>query len=486
MRALELKTTGRRLTITAKIICSVAVMLSITLISSFLALRAIDGLGQTVNAMARRTAIKLALAERIRAVAYQARFASRGVSLGLFEKLPRDVVKAKQSFQSSGEQIQQIVNDLRPLLQTEAEQKALNNLQALLPGWESLRQEMFRLAAAGDTEALSKLRNAEVRKTAEAVDMCAAALIELENKAMADAAADSQSSATRAFALQLLFIAVTVTAGGIVIMIIWRLGRVLAELAGHLRRSADRMANMSAQIGSQGESLAQASTEQAAAAEQTSAAAEEATVITRQSQEYTRTAANLMCEVDQATQAGTIALQEMISSMTLISQSSDGISRILKVIDEIAFQTNILALNAAVEAARAGEAGMSFAVVADEVRNLAGRCGEATKDTAKLIEESIARSRDGSEKLRKLSDLVHVIVARSKEVKGLVEQVQAAGQQHSIGIEQIAKAVTQIGLTTQQTAAGAEESATSGEEMTAQAQSLRGEAHRLEMLVGAE
>ncbi len=124
-----------------------------------------------------------------------------------------------------------------------------------------------------------------------------------------------------------------------------------------------------------------------------------------------------MSKVDQATQEGTAALREMISSMALISESSDGISKIIKVIDEIAFQTNILALNAAVEAARAGESGMGFAVVADEVRNLAGRCGQAARDTAGMIEQSITRSRDGGGKLEKLSDLVRSIVTRSQEVK---------------------------------------------------------------------
>jgi methyl-accepting chemotaxis protein len=189
--------------------------------------------------------------------------------------------------------------------------------------------------------------------------------------------------------------------------------------------------------------------------------------------------------VEKSTQSGSAALQEMISSMALISDSSEGVSKVIKVIEEIAFQTNILALNAAVEAARAGESGMGFAVVADEVRNLAGRCGQAAKDTAEMIEQSVSRSRDGSAKLQKLSDLVRSIIERSREVKGLVDMVQSGAEQHSIGIEQIARTVAQIGQSTQQTAASAEESASSGAEMTAQAKELRADALTLEMLVGA-
>jgi methyl-accepting chemotaxis protein/methyl-accepting chemotaxis protein-1 (serine sensor receptor) len=176
----------------------------------------------------------------------------------------------------------------------------------------------------------------------------------------------------------------------------------------------------------------------------------------------------------------------MIASMTMISDSSSGVAKILKVIDEIAFQTNILALNAAVEAARAGEAGMGFAVVADEVRNLAGRCSQAARDTAGLIEQSIGSSRDGSVKLQKLGQLIGVIVAHSQQVKGLVEKLHADSDEHTRGMDQISNAVSQIGLTTQQTAAGAEEGAASGAEMTAQAEALRVEALRLEMLVGAD
>jgi methyl-accepting chemotaxis protein/methyl-accepting chemotaxis protein-1 (serine sensor receptor) len=460
-------------------------MLAIALVSSFLALWAVSGLGRTLDETVSRTSKALALAESIRTASYQARFASRGVSLGVLEKRPADLDRAEQTFETSAAQIQRIADELRPLLGTMAERSALKDLEGLLPGWQRLRQEMFRLAAAGDTEALSELRNGEVRSTGESLDKCAAILTELQNKTMANAVADTHAAASRAYVLQIAFGAATAGAGVVVIVIIRRMGWGLTELAGNLRQSADQVAGTSAQIGSQAQSLAQAASEQAASLEETSAAAEEVTAITRQSQERTRTAAQLMSEVDQATQAGTATLQEMISSMALISESSSGISKIIKVIDEIAFQTNILALNAAVEAARAGEAGMGFAVVAEEVRNLAGRCGQAAKDTEGMIEQSIVRSRDGGVKLEKLSDLVRLIVTRSKEVKSLVDQVRTATDEHSRGIAQIAKAVTQLGQTTQQTAAGAEESAASGEQMTAQAEALRSGSRKLEALVGA-
>jgi methyl-accepting chemotaxis protein/methyl-accepting chemotaxis protein-1 (serine sensor receptor) len=460
-------------------------MLAIALISSFLALWVVSGLGRTLDETSSRSSKALALAESIRTASYKARFASRGVSLALIEKLPGDLTRSEKLLQDSAEQVQQIADELQPLLGTEAERRALKDLQELIPGWRALHQEMFRMAAGGDTEALSKLRNGPVRSAGEALDKCASTLTGIENGAIATAAASAHATASRAYVLQIAFGAVIAVAGVVVIVIIRRMGWGLTELAADLRRSADQVAGTSAQIGSQAQSLAQAASEQAASLEETSAAAEQVAAITQQSQERTRTAAQLMSEVDQATQAGTAALQEMISSMALISQSSSGISKIIKVIDEIAFQTNILALNAAVEAARAGEAGMGFAVVAEEVRNLAGRCGQAAKDTEGLIEQSIVRSRDGGVKLEKLSDLVRLIVTRSKEVKSLVDQVRTATDEHTRGIDQIAKAVTQLGQTTQQTAAGAEETAASGEQMTAQAEALRSGSRKLEALVGA-
>ena len=463
----------------------VAILLGITLASSIQALRAISGLGRTVEQTASFNSRALSLAEQIRTAAYQARFASRGMSLGLVGQRPGDVTKAKQTFQDSADRVQQIAIDLQPLLTTPAEREALKSLEGVLPHWTFFRQAMFGLADAGDIEALTKMQSGAAHAVAEAVDTSATTLIGLETKAMEQATAEAKSSARWAYVLQIVFLAVAAAAGATIITIIWQLGRGLTKLAANLNLSADRVAGTSQQIGAQGQTLAQAASDQAASLEETSSAAEEVMAITQQSQEHTRMAAQLMSEVDQATQAGTVALQETISSMALISESSDGISKIIRVIDEIAFQTNILALNAAVEAARAGESGMGFAVVADEVRNLAGRCGQAAKDTAGMIEQSIARSRDGSAKLQKLSDLVRSIVTRSQQVKGLVDQVRTATEQHSHGIEQIARTVAHLGQTTQQTAAGAQENAASGAEMTAQAQDLRAEVQMLEMLVGA-
>jgi methyl-accepting chemotaxis protein/methyl-accepting chemotaxis protein-1 (serine sensor receptor) len=156
------------------------------------------------------------------------------------------------------------------------------------------------------------------------------------------------------------------------------------------------------------------------------------------------------------------------------------------VIDDISFQTNILALNAAVEAARAGESGMGFAVVADEVRNLAQRCAQAAKDTAHLIDESVARSEEGRRTVDQVAKSIATITEKAQSVRSLVDEVSAASKEQEKGLDQIAQAVSQMEQVTQKTAAIAQESAASGHELAAQSQSLQQLAASLNRFVEGE
>ena len=160
------------------------------------------------------------------------------------------------------------------------------------------------------------------------------------------------------------------------------------------------------------------------------------------------------------------------------------VSKIIRTIDEIAFQTNILALNAAVEAARAGEAGMGFAVVAEEVRNLAQRSALAAKDTSALIEESIANAEQGDRHVRAVAEAFTTITTSVAEAKRLVDDVSSASKQQTQGIDQVSQAVGQLEQLTQRTAANSEECAAASEELNTQAEVTMTVVARLQAFVG--
>jgi methyl-accepting chemotaxis protein/methyl-accepting chemotaxis protein-1 (serine sensor receptor) len=196
--------------------------------------------------------------------------------------------------------------------------------------------------------------------------------------------------------------------------------------------------------------------------------------------------ATLMSDVDGRVQSSNEALGAMVTSMAEIQDASQQVGRIIRTIDQIAFQTNILALNAAVEAARAGEAGMGFGVVAEEVRSLAQRSAQAAKDTADLIHRSIEKAQAGSAQVAQVSAAMAGIVASVSEVKGLVHQVSEAGQEQAQGIEQVSRAILDMEKVTQTTAATAEESAAASEELNAQAKASMAAVRRLQAFVGGE
>lgn len=237
--------------------------------------------------------------------------------------------------------------------------------------------------------------------------------------------------------------------------------------------AADQVAAGSEQVSAGAQALSQGATEQAAAVEELASTIAE---VSGQIGDTSKNAEEARRKVDET---GTMMeqcnrqMKDMVSAMGEINENSQQIGRIIKTIEDIAFQTNILALNAAVEAARAGEAGKGFAVVADEVRNLAGKSAAASKDTAALIEAAVQSVTNGTEIANTTAATLNTVAENSKATEEMVEKIADAAQRQTISIDQISQGIDQIASVVQTNSATSEESAASSEEMSAQAQTLK-------------
>ncbi|MBF0507622.1 MAG: methyl-accepting chemotaxis protein [Deltaproteobacteria bacterium] len=249
--------------------------------------------------------------------------------------------------------------------------------------------------------------------------------------------------------------------------------RPITRIIDGLKESAGQVASASSQLSSAGQSLAEGSSEQAASLEETSSSMEEMSSMTGRNADNARQANDLMKGTTDVVGSANNSMVLLTKSMDEISQASDQTSKIVKTIDEIAFQTNHLALNAAVEAARAGEAGAGFAVVADEVRNLALRAAEAAKNTSSLIEGIVKKIKEGTALVSQTSGAFSQVAGSVTKVGELIGEITVASREQSEGISGITKAIGEMDRVTQQNAANAEESASASEEMTAQADQLQ-------------
>ena len=270
---------------------------------------------------------------------------------------------------------------------------------------------------------------------------------------------------------------------GLSVLVVRSITAALRRAVAILSESAEQVASSSLQVSSAGTSLAQGTSEQAASLEETSASTEEMASMTRRNAENSKASAELIAVVDTRVTDANQSLEEMVKAMNGITSSSGKIAKIIKVIYEIAFQTNILALNAAVEAARAGAAGQGFAVVADEVRNLAQRSAQAANETGALIEESVNMSRGGGETVDRVVHAIRSITDSTAKARTLVDEVSLGAQEQARGVDQIARAISEMERVTQQSAASAEESASAGQELSAQADSMRDVVAELQELI---
>lgn len=270
---------------------------------------------------------------------------------------------------------------------------------------------------------------------------------------------------------------------GTAILITRNTNSVRVKVASALRDNSRQTGASAEQVSEASHLLAEGSAEQAASLEETGASLEELASMTQRNAEGAQQAKMFSQETRIAAETGANDMKEMEKAMQSIRASSDGIAKIIKTIDEIAFQTNILAMNAAVEAARAGEAGAGFAVVADEVRSLAQRSAVSSRESAAKIEEAILNSENGVKISEKVAHSLAAIVQKAQKVDGLVAEIVTASQEQSQGIAQVNTAVGQMDKVTQANASSAEETAAAAQELKAQAAIMQENVATLTQLV---
>jgi methyl-accepting chemotaxis protein len=380
-----------------------------------------------------------------------------------------------------------VVDEYTKVADTPEERQALSDVASARDHYIDIRNQVLALSLQGKDDEAAALNHASLRSAYEAFSQKCSDLFAVNTKTGNETGQAAERLTDQAMWVIIGLAALSVVLGGVIAMVITRgLNKSLSQVARLLDDGSNEVAAASGQVSGASQTLAEGASEQAASLEETSASLEEMASMTRRNAENAQSAKDLATQTRAAADAGASDMQEMSQAMDAIKSSSDNIAKIIKTIDEIAFQTNILALNAAVEAARAGEAGMGFAVVADEVRNLAQRSAQAAKETAAKIEDSISRSEAGVGISAKVAGRLEEIVTKARQVDELVAEIATASREQSQGIEQVNTAVTQMDKVTQGNAAAAEESASASEELNAQAQTLKGAVEELLSLVGAK
>ncbi|MBL8209071.1 MAG: hypothetical protein JNK87_00080 [Bryobacterales bacterium] len=411
------------------------------------------------------------------------RGAQRGVTLYRVMKMPARAEENETNFQKGYARLRTLLDELAPLLPADSRADvqliARNGAE-----WVTVFQKIARLSAENRIDGeLSAL----VDRSFELINPMTAATTRLRS-------GTEQRQATHLAGVRVLISRVKWIVGSIgfvaiaVGLLTWLVLRGSLRQLGHwsveLHALAGRIHGTANEFASSSAALAESSSEQASAVQHTTTASEKLTSMTESIEQRTGAAVALMQSTAGTAATAATDLNALVQSMGEITSSSQKIAGVLKMIDDIAFQTNILALNAAVEAARAGEAGMGFAVVADEVRNLAQRSADAARNSASVVDDSIRAANDGRHRLDRVSKGIGEVTRLSADAQSLVNLVSEGTRDQAVAIREIAGAMKRVQFHTEQTAKAAQQGAGASSELQDESQQIHGRVESFRLMLG--
>jgi methyl-accepting chemotaxis protein/methyl-accepting chemotaxis protein-1 (serine sensor receptor) len=461
------------LTVGKKLYIGIAGLMALTFALGLTALVSIRSGGDRVHDIVDGTVTQLTLAQAINIGISYTMGAAKGILMRGLQHDPAGIQRNLDDFHTFDSTIQSNIKQMRSMQMQPQVSSAVNDIEDAANQYRITDDKLLKDSLAGDMNSAFDVYNNEIKPLQIREQKDADQMIGAQAESLKRTEQNAESSASSGFWLTGILLTLSCALCVAFAFVIRQITSLLRHSVIELTESAVQISSAAGQVSASSQSLAQGSSEQAATIEETSSVSTEINSMAQRNTENSHSTADMVTHSQDNFARTNQSLAEMVDAMNGIDASSQKISKIIKVIDEIAFQTNILALNAAVEAARAGEAGMGFAVVADEVRNLAQRCAQAAKDTAGLIEESIQRANGGKVKVDEVAVAIRAITEESAKIKVLVDEINLGSIEQSRGIDQIARSITQMEQVTQCNAANAEESAAAAEELNAQAEAMK-------------